>query len=77
MLKPFSEPCGFGPIIGKNINCLCDGIMVTDNVDGPSARYCTGTCSNCKCSIYNHTTNIETKVDCATFSQLSWAIPLK
>lgn len=75
--KPFSEPCGYGGTSGKEVQCACDGSLFSDVRTGSTNYYCTGSCSQCKCFTIDFSNGAKTEVDCATFSQLDWAFPLK
>ena len=83
ILKPFSEPCGYGGTSGYRIDCSCDGTLIKDIKIGATSYHCLGQCGECKCyeqdwSTYSETGEVKlTEVDCATFSQLSWSFPLK
>ncbi len=77
IVKPFSEPCGYGGTSGMEVQCACDGSLFSDVRVGSTNYYCTDTCSQCKCFTVNFSDGTKTEVDCATFSQLDWAFPLK
>ena len=77
IMKPFSEPCGYGGTSGMQVDCRCDGTKISDVAVGSTSIYCTGNCGECKCYTFDFGTSIKTEVDCATFSKISWAFPLK
>lgn len=83
ILKPFSEPCGYGGTSGYRVDCNCDGTLFRDVKVGATSYHCLGKCGQCKCyeqdwSSYSETGEVGlTEVDCATFSQLDWAFPLE
>lgn len=77
IVKPFSEPCGYGGTSGMEVQCGCNGSLFADVKTGSTNYYCTGSCSQCKCFSVNFSDNSKTEVNCATFSQLDWAFPLK
>ena len=77
ILKPFSEPCGYGGTSGMEVQCKCDGSLISDVGIGSTNYYCTDTCGDCKCFEVNFSDGSKTEVDCATFSQLDWAFPLE
>lgn len=77
LVKPFSEPCGYGGTSGMKVQCACDGSLFSDVKMGSTNYYCTGKCSQCKCFLVDFSDGTKTEVDCATFSQLDWAFPLK
>jgi hypothetical protein len=77
ILKPFSEPCGYGGTSGMEVNCECDGGLISEIAKGSTSIFCMGSCGECTCYNYDFNTKIKTEVDCATFSKISWAFPLK
>ena len=83
ILKPFSEPCGYGGTSGYRVDCSCDGILFSDIGIGSTSYHCLGQCGQCKCyeqdwSNYSETGEVGlTEVDCATLSKLDWAFPLE
>ena len=77
ILKPFSEPCGYGGTSGLQVDCGCSGALISEIAEGPTAYYCTGSCGECKCYTYNYSSDMKIEADCAKFSQLSWAFPLE
>lgn len=77
IVKPFSEACGYGGTSGMKVQCACDGLSFADISMGSTNYYCTGSCSQCKCYSVSFSDGAKTEVDCATFSQLDWAFPLK
>ena len=76
VLKPFSEPCGYGGTSGREVQCVCDGSLFADVRDGSTNYYCTGSCSQCKCFSINFSDGSRKEEECNTFSQLSWTFPL-
>ena len=70
IVKPFSEPCGYGGTSGKEVECVCDGSLFADVRLGSTNYYCTGSCRQCKCFSVNLNDGTKKEKDCATFSQL-------
>lgn len=77
LVKPFSEPCGYGGTSGMEVQCACEGSLFADVKTGSTNYYCTGSCGQCRCFTVDFSDGSKKEVDCATFSQLSWAFPLK
>lgn len=83
VLKPFSEACGAGSTSSYKVDCACHGVLTRDIKLGSTEYRCLGQCGECKCykqdwSTYETTgKSALSEVDCATFSNLKWAFPLK
>ena len=70
ILKPFSEPCGYGGTSMQSVVCECDGFSFKEVKVGSTDYYCLGECSSCECE------KDSDSVPCEELSHLDWAFPL-